>query len=475
MELPSHKRAIRSLALYGASILLVSAANFLVVPLLIYALGDRTFAVWALLEPLALAAIPVAGLGLHLGLMHQGRSSSDDLSEAIAKLLMPHAAIAGALGIAVALLASTSGSSPINALLLGGIVWSEGLLVFFVSVFRSQDRPLAFAAMEGGRSVAVLTVFAALTIGSPATAQLVLYLSIRLAAAVIALGLGLQLVRPQWKPSLSSALSAIKYGGPIVAAAMMVAFLTNFDRYVLFWIGAGATVTDYTAHSKLAQTLALATAPFFMWFAPLVMRKLPNGTESHAFFINATSIVLVLTALAAGSLWLMAPFVWSWIFPSILYDNLLLGFMTAGAAAFALGNTFSIGSLEGGKTHYSLIVTGISMLVGIGAAVLIGRFMGPEGVAIGRAAGMAAYTALFATMTVRSLKIRYPWAKYGTFVALSFIVAVVLSKLLPSTNIVATFFLVTSFLVACCALAMAVWPRESYVALSRLRSSAEIN
>lgn len=466
-------RAARSLVLYAISMVLVSAANFLIVPLLVHALDRDEFSTWALLEPLALAAIPIAGLGIHLGLMHQGRSSALSLAHAINHLFGAYALSVGIASIIVAVTAIASGNPPFLAMLIGAVVLVEGLLLFAVTIFRGQGRPLAFAAMEGGRAAAVLAVMAVLVIGWPHAVTLPVYLSVRVGAALLALAAGVRAIRPKLFPSWQNVMSAVKYGGPIVAAAMLVSMLTNFDRYALFWIGAGSVVTDYTTHSKLAQTIGLATAPFFMWFAPLVMRRLASGADAHGFFIGATSSVIVLTTLASGSLWLAAPFIWPWIFPSVPYDQILFGVMLAGAAAFALGNTFSIGSLQGGKTHHALLVTASSMSIGVGAALLMGWFVGPDGVALGRATGMAAYTVLFATATALSLKINYPWGKYFTYSALCITVAVVLSSIDRSASLALTVASVMIFVAVCLVVALALWTKEARITLISLRNSAQ--
>jgi O-antigen/teichoic acid export membrane protein len=456
-------------ALYAISMLLVSAANFLIVPLLILALGNDGFSTWALLEPLALAAIPLAGFGIQFGLMHQGRSSSDALSKAFAQLWVPYFAIAGTWGITITALAMALGTPMILAVLVGAVVWSEGTLLIFITVFRAQNRPLSYAIMEGGRTVTVLVAMTSIVLASPLEATLSLYLMIRVGAALLALYIAFQLIRPTISISLSSVLLAVRYGAPIVVASMMVVLLTNFDRYALLWIGAEEVITKYTIHSKISQTLAIATSPFYMWFAPLVIRRIHLGKQAHLFFVNATSVALVLTVVAAGSLWLIGPLIWVWLFPSAQYSSPLFGVMILGAAAFALGNTFSIGSLAGGQTHYAFLVTGLSLSIGIAAALFIGQSMGPNGVAIGRAIGMLAYTALFAMFTITYLNINYAWSKYVILFAASISVAVSLNAAWPTVGIVAAAINVLIFVFIILSIAGFLWRLELVSIFDRAR------
>lgn len=468
---PTSDRPVRSVALYAASMLFVSAANFLIVPLLIMALGSDSFATWALLEPLALAAIPVAGFGIHLGLMHQGRLSSDAASRAIDQLWVPYLVTAGAWGLAIASLAISFGTSIDLAIMLGAIVWAEGILLLLVTVFRVRNQPLLFAIMEGGRTTMVLVVMTAIIFFSPIEASLLLYLSIRMAAAVIALATGYRIIRPGCLPSWESCFGAVRYGAPIVVGSMVIVLLTNYDRYALLLIGAQTAMTDYTAHSKLSQTLAFATAPFFMWFAPLVMAKLHLGREAHAFFINATSGAVVMTTLAAGTLWLIAPLIWKLLFPSVQYDDPLFAIMILGAATFALGNTFSIGTLAGGQTHNVIAITGVSVLSGIGVVFLMGWALGPEGVATGRAAGMLVYTTLFATFTAISLNIRYPWKKYGVLLTSAASLALIINRLWPATSALNTILTTSLFITIIMLVACVIWKDDIMSEFNKHNSS----
>ena len=429
------RAALHSVLLYSLAIALVSGANFIGVPLLLALLGHDEFARWALLEPILLTALPLAGFGIQIGLLRRVRGGAADDRAAISGLLPFHLGATLVVGLIAVGTARGFGVSLATAALLGTIVTVEGSIIFFVGLWRAQDRPTLFATVEGGRAVtiAALLVLALIFLGSSALVTDD-YLILRLCIGLTAVALAVAVVRPQFRPSLAEAQRAVRYGAPIVVASMLAAMLISVDRYALAHVDPEG-LAHYVAHVKLAQLLSVAVAAFYTWFAPKAIQCLGDGPSAHPFFVGSTSVLVVALVGICANVWLLVPSVWPWFFPTISLDRQLFGILLIGIAVFSLGNPLSLGALRPGKTHHAIVITLAALAIGVGASFSLAGPLGEVGVAYGRGLGLAAYTAFFAANTIVSLRIRYPWAKYAALVLGAVIVCMGAELLLPGQGL----------------------------------------
>ena len=406
---------LRSVLLYSLSVGVVSAANFAATPLLLHLLGHDAFAQWSLIEPVLLALVPVAGLGIQVNLLRKiSREAVADRSM-VAGLLPFHLATSLVIGFIGGAIVIALGLPTLLALLALTTLAVEGTLIFFVALWRAEERPGRYALIEGGRAVALAAVLAiALCFVAAGSMTVDNYLAARLALAIVAALAALQIVRPDFRPASEAARQAIRYGLPIVVASMLGSILTSVDRYAL---GAGSAdaLAGYVAHTKVAQLLALASIAYFMWFGPKAMRKLDDGISAHRFFVVATTtLFLVILALCANT-WFIVPLVWPYFFPTVAFDRELFGILLAGTAMLCLGNPLSLGALREGKTYLATLLSLAAVTMTLLACFALGGLFGPIGVAWGRMLGMATYSILFAVSTIMALRIRYPFALYALF------------------------------------------------------------
>lgn len=429
MPSPVRRGAARSIAIYAATIGLVSGANFVTTPLLIALLPRPEFATWALIEPVILMSIPLAGFGLHIGIIRKVTGEQFADRRLVAGVLPYYLSSAAAVGCIAGLIAYEISGNFWCGTLAGLLVIGEGTAAFWVSLWRSQNFAFKYMVLEGGRAIGTLSVLVLALFALPlivsSTAD---YLLIRVIAVACGASLAFLLVRPPWKPNGLDSREALTFGAPIVLASMCAALLTSVDRYALARIGTEGLLVTYVAHVKLAQVPGTVFAPFYSWFYPVVIRSLGAGSRDERFYINTTSIFVVLIAGACANTWVITPAIWPVLFPGVVLDKSLLAILLGGTAIYSVANQLCVGVLQQGKTHQALIITGAATVAGGAFSFALAPWFGAAGAAVGRGLGLLAYTLLFGAATVHALSFRYPWRMY-----LGIVVLVIAACFLPDT------------------------------------------
>jgi O-antigen/teichoic acid export membrane protein len=426
----SARSALRSVLLYGSSIALVSASNFASVPILLALLGETEFGIWALIEPALMASIPLAGLGIQIGLLRLINGGTSDQAT-VAALLPVHAALALCVGLSVAVVTWFLEFEAYMCALLGAAVALEGTISFFSSLWRAQGKPSRFALVEGGRATILVAVLACLLMFGAHFGTVDTYFELRVGMALLALVAAIAVVRPHLRPSIPAAWSAGRYGVPIVVASALSALLIGADRYAVAFYEPEA-ISTYVAHMKLAQLVALVATAYFTWFGPIAIRHVNDEVRgSSALLVNSTSVFFLVLLIVCANLFLVAQPAWSLLFPQVAFNQQLLAVHLAGTALFAMGNPLSIGTLRAGHTYQAVIVALVAIAVGLASSFVLAGNFGVLGAAWGRMIGLAAYGFVFAVLTLRSLPLSYPWSTYAIATAMCILAASGVTIILP--------------------------------------------
>ncbi|MEL7030216.1 MAG: oligosaccharide flippase family protein, partial [Pseudomonadota bacterium] len=395
------------IALYAGAIGVASGSNFLSVPLLLSLIGTTGFAAWALVEPLLLIFVPIAGIGMNVGVLLLAAQDSKP-SDALNQLTLSHCGSTALISLVCAAIVATNWSLEVAAL-TGAIVFFEGVLLLFSSFWRATNAPLKFAAFEGGRTLAItITLAICLAYSSSYISTMEDYLQLRLNAGVVAVGLAFVIVRPSLRFDKAATLKAIRFGLPIVAASMLVALLTTVDRYALSFFVGDQEIAAYVAHVKIVQVLGTTLTPFFTWFAPIAIRRIPEGETSHKFFAATFYIFMSVNLAVTGIFWILTPLLWPYIFPSVVYEPVLFFILLIGMMLFAAGNPVSLATLREGKTWLAPVATLVNVLIAAVACLVFVSLAGPAGAAFGKLLGFGSYSLILGIMTVRALKLKYP-------------------------------------------------------------------
>jgi O-antigen/teichoic acid export membrane protein len=339
------------------------------------------------------------------------------------------------------------------------IVFFEGLTGYFINFWRAKNQPGKYALVEGGRAISLLiAVVGVLSFGY--VLALKDFVALRTLVAIIAVVFALFGLRTRFSPDLAMAKKAIAFGFPMTVSALFLSMMLNFDRYPVHWLGGDSATTSYVAHVKLAQVLGAALGPFYIWYAPMAIKKLQRVDEDTKQFFSQSfySFVSLNVALSTG-LWMIAPSIWPFLFPSIVFDPKVFAILLTGTAVFSCGNPLSIGTLVDGRTWESLVVACSTVVLGIFLVWLLVLTYGVWGVAIAKLLASLFYSFAFGWRTNTQLKIGYSWSRLVSLVVVAFVVVGILrTGSFANFNSTTTVLMAPLFVLALLALAYVLRP-----------------
>ncbi|QSB01066.1 lipopolysaccharide biosynthesis protein [Methylomonas sp. EFPC1] len=367
--------AVKTVFGYGAATLLQGLVAFLGVPLLIRIVGAREFALWAILEPLVLLLAQFSLIGANHGYIRL--LASDLISPKYIYMLQYRygvvpSIIISALGAFVAV--RYLGFE--NAIVIFGVVFVYSFLESFIllgqSISRGQSDVKAYVKVvwiKFGFLGVVLAVLMLLEV----TIELVTYIEILILLDLMALLFISRVNTKMVHNVISSAtdkkqvyLSAVRYGIPIVFSSALSLVVTNGDRYFIDALMAPDKLAGYVTMAKLSGALAFASAPINLWWPAARFRHAKDKDAGAAFFNAATNLLLIYYLCAAACMWVLAPKLIGWYANKINgFDSITMGLLLCAAVSTAMITPMNIGTLNEGKTHWSIWTIGLSAIVGL--------------------------------------------------------------------------------------------------------------
>lgn len=415
---------------FAISVIVVAVSNFLIVPILIATSGVEGFARFAVIEPIILTVIPLAGLGVNIAVLSKLQHGGEENHEST--LFFSSISTSAIFCILLFPVFYTLSGDVVFSSLSSITIFIEGSLVFWLAYLRGTRNAFGYLAAEGGRTAAVLIATMILWKLAPiAVASITTYLALRVGTGLLFFLVAVLVLRPRIPVSAKPVISAARFGLPIVLASSALALTTSFDRYPIQIVSGLAAVAAYVAHARIAQAINSAASPFFIWFAPKAMKRFASGDESHAFFANSFAYFFSFSLCLSSGAWLLTPFAWEILFPQIELDRVLLIMLIAGSFLFSLGNPLSAGTLRPGHSHYALIVTLSSLAAGAVVSVPLATYFGPQGVAACRVLVFGLYCALMARESIKAgVPIGdYPWARMALLLVSAIVLLVMIDRL----------------------------------------------
>lgn len=419
---------------YALAVAIVSGATFLITPLLIRFVDQASFVSWVPIETLILSVLPLSGLGIPVGALRYTNTHTNDTHDTtqFGAIISAHALLClatSSIGAIMAFFISKDYEITVIVLL---ILLFEGIIALYISNWRAQNRPFIFLVYEGGRSsitlLLVLTVYSIFQVDN----SIVVYLIVRTVVSIVFAILAFcSRTSSRLAIDIKLTIKLVSYGGPIVIASMLAAYLLGMDRLVIVKVGTTTDVTNYVAHVKLAQLLLTATSPFFIWLAPIAIRALSKEefSRSVSFMRKSTYLYSVFVALVAGNMAIAAPCLFHLLFPDVEYDQTIFRSLIFGFAIFAFGNPVSLGSLKSGLTYVSVLIAMLAVGTAQAALSFLPDHFGIWGVIQGRSVGLLVYVLAFALHTEVSLKVGYAWLSMAYVLATAYGILFVLDKL----------------------------------------------
>lgn len=308
---------IDTVFVFGAQIL-SKLRGLLMMPLLIHGLGVDTFGTWSQLLAFTVLVCAITGLNLHHSLIRFIAATPSDAAKAYATtlstIIVATAAVCAFIGSA-----ATSG---LRELLVGStdprILWLS-LLVVLTAVVRNLNLNLyrAVGRLRFRSAVDFIgttgELAALILVGTLGGGLIDLVWTLAICGGLIAAGTtihGFRLtgISPPDRALLSKAL---RYGLPLVPAAISMWFLDRSDRFVISYFLDQSDVGIYSAHYAIGSIILFVQAPLQVSLVPKIMQLWERDRAlavryielSFRFFIAATAFfVAVIPVLAPGLL-----------------------------------------------------------------------------------------------------------------------------------------------------------------------------
>lgn len=381
---------------YGVSTLLQGVVAFVSVPLLIGLLGGDAFARWAILEPVLVLSAMCALLGASHG--HIRALAQEQATAAAVFRLQARHGVLPALLVAVLVASAALGyfefERPwrIGALLVV-YVMAEAVIALAQAVARGESDAMTYAATVWLKFGSLAVLLVALT-SAGMRLSLEHYIGLLLAIdlvviASIAWRQRRRAVRPA--PAYEGGVAfvaAVRYGAPIVGAAILGLIATNGDRYVVNELLQSSELARYVTMAKLASAIAFAAAPVNLWWPAARFRHARDADGGSAFYRSASFVLLLYYLAALGVIWSLAPAMMQTYAPGIGgYRHSVMLVLLSAAVAAAMVTPLNVGTLNQGKTHWAIWAVLVSALVSLASAIVLTPRLGMLGAAVGNLAG----------------------------------------------------------------------------------------
>lgn len=386
---------IDTVFVFGAQIL-SKLRGLLMMPLLIHGLGVDTFGTWSQLLAFTVLVCAITGLNLHHSLIRFIAATPADAAKAYATTL---SAIIVVTALVCALIGSAA-TAGLRELLVGStdprILWLSLLVVLTavvrnlnLNLYRAVGRLRFRSAVDFIGTTGELT--ALILVGTLGGGLNDLVWTLAICGGVIAAGTTLHGFRLTGisPPNRALLSKALRYGLPLVPAAISMWFLDRSDRFVISYFLDQSDVGIYSAHYAIGSIILFVQAPLQVSLVPKIMQLWERDRAlavryielSFRFFIAAAAFFLAVVPLLA---------------PSVLHAIASSGVAadsSINVALIGLGLAFWGLSVIETCTLYSAnrtrVVGGVTLLCAIsnaGLCVVLVPRMGIRGAAIATAA-----------------------------------------------------------------------------------------
>lgn len=332
---------------FGAQVL-SKLRGLLLMPLLIHGLGVDTFGTWSQLLAFTVLVCAITGLNLHHSLIRFIAATPKEAAQAYATTLTTIVVVT----MAVCALIGLSATSELRELLVGStdprILWLSLLVVVTavvrnlnLNLYRAVGRLRFRSAVDFVGTTAELA--ALILIASLGRGLVELVLTLAVFGAVIAGATTLHGLRLTGLAAPDRALlsRALRYGVPLVPAAISMWFLDRSDRFVISYFRDQSAVGIYSAHYAIGSIILFVQAPLQVSLVPKIMQLWERDRTLAVQYIE-----LSFRCFMAAAVFFIA------VVP-LLAPNVLTAIATAEVAA---GSAINVGLIALGLAFWGLCV-----------------------------------------------------------------------------------------------------------------------
>lgn len=421
-------------AQYFVGLVVIGAANTVLLPLYMRYLDPAQFGVYALIEVASLALIAVSGLGFNTSYLKWHAEAN---RESVPRLLGSMLVISGLAALAMGSLLAAIVGSDAGARLMGGptkefayllmpLVFIESIHTSLENHLRGSRRPAALSTAAVTRVVAIGLV--SIWLIAFQHRGLVGLFQGRVLGDVVGLSMALFYCWRDLSLRFSRTLSAamLRYGLPLVVIALMMLGLDAVGRYLLNTYGSLDQVGLYAAGIKISNLMRiLFVAPLAAAWGGLLF-QIPKKPNAQFIFSKLFGYIFLASSAIAVTLAFMTPALFA-IFsaPSYRPAISLVPWLLLVQVLAVVQYPISTGMYVGNATHWLIPV----YAVGLALDVVLGRVLIPRygmyGAAWAYLCGSAAICALMIVVGQQHYRLRFEWGAIALSLALCLLVPMI--------------------------------------------------
>jgi O-antigen/teichoic acid export membrane protein len=405
-------------AQYFVGLVLIGAANTVLLPLYMRYLDPAQFGLYALIEVASLALIAVSGLGFNTSyLKWHAEANPENAPRLLGSMLIISGLAALAMGsLLAAIVGSGAGARLLGrstkefAYLLLPLVLFESIHSVFDNHLRGSRRPAALSIAAVTRVIAIALV--SIWLIAFQHRGLVGLFQGRVVGDVVGVSVALLYCRRDLSLRFSRSLSIamLRYGLPLVVIALMMLGLDAVGRYLLNTYGSLDQVGLYAAGIKISNLMRiLFVAPLAAAWGGLLF-QIPKRPNAQFIFSKLLGYILLASSAIAVTLAFMTPALFA-IFsaPSYRPAISLVPWLLLVQVLAVVQYPISTGMYVGNATRWLIPVyaAGLALDVVLGR-VLIPRY-GMYGAAWAYLCGSAAICALMIAVGQRHYPLQFEW------------------------------------------------------------------
>ena len=157
--------------------------------------------------------------------------------------------------------------------------------------------------------------------------------------------------------------AAVKYGVPLLLAALLGAILNSADRYVVEMYATPESLAAYIVALKVSGAMNFILTPVALWWPTARFEHLRDSDGGQRFFVNTAEKMSLIYGTASASLWLISALLVHLFSPHVSYSSIMLAGLCLAVAFRGMEAPLNIGLLKEGKTHWSIVMVGFGAIV----------------------------------------------------------------------------------------------------------------
>ena len=209
---------------------------------------------------------------------------------------------------------------------------------------------------------------------------------------------------------------SLKFGIPLVPAALAMFLVTFSDRYMLKWLildshSSLEQVGLYSLTYKLVQVMTLITAGFSMFWSPYLYNTYLNkdARQKYAFIFRCYAGVLSIFAILICAI---LPWIVELIFPAYVASIIIAPIMLAGFIIYNVGDYFCVGVDLLKRTDIRAFSGIIVALCNIALNLFLIPRLGTIGAALATTLSYGIYTSILLFYSQRFYVVNYAWINW---------------------------------------------------------------